>query len=100
MSCERTYERYDEDEYFMIFLRIHPYLYYHHESSEISHKKFEIQCKLLTQIDANEITTEKAKQIYGEISLKIQANKQKMAEVICFHKKFMDAEIKNKSIFK
>ncbi len=93
MSCGSTYERYNEDEYFLIFLRIHPYLSYHHEKSNVSSKKYEIQCKLLNEISENIISKDDAKKIYEEISLKCQANRQKLADVECFHRRCMEMEI-------
>lgn len=47
MSCDRTYERYDEDEYFMRFFRIHPYLSYVNEDDEINQLKLSIQRRLI-----------------------------------------------------
>ena len=58
---ERTYEMYDIDEYFIKFLRIHPYLQY--ATDNINVKKLNLQTvlldkyfdKLLTKIQINEI---------------------------------------------
>lgn len=47
MSCERTHERYDEDEYFVKFFQIHPYLTYVKEDDELNMLKLKIQRQLI-----------------------------------------------------
>lgn len=68
MNC-RTYELYDENEYFIKFLNIHPILIYSNKLIDI--KKLEYQTYLLKLLKNNTITLDELKKKYNNI-LKIE----------------------------
>lgn len=57
-----TYEQYDENEYFLKFRQIHPYIYYSKDEYCVEKRKFQI--KLLEKLEINEINDEQFKEIY------------------------------------
>jgi hypothetical protein len=57
-----TYEQYDENEYFLKFKQIHPYIYYSKDEYYVEKRKFQI--KLLEKLEKNEINDDKFKEIY------------------------------------
>ncbi len=61
----RSYEYYDENEYFLKCLKIHPFLIYSDKSHEI--KKKEFQLYLLNKYNLKEITYGELKQIYNNM---------------------------------
>lgn len=79
MNC-RTYELYNENEYFLKFLSIHPTLFYSNEL--VDKKKLQYQQYLLTLYNNKNITIDKLKKKYNdiltiEIELKNKLNKIK-----------------------
>ena len=63
-----TRENYDENEYFMTFMSIHPYLTY--AETDYDKKKLSIQYNLLTKYKNKEITESELKSIYKKIIIK------------------------------
>lgn len=74
----RTYEEYDVDEYFIIFLRISPVLQYSRD--EYYNKKYELQLKLLQKLQSNEITVDELKEKYNKLLKRELKKRQKIAE--------------------
>lgn len=94
MNCERTWERYDEDEYFIYFFRINPRLTYVTEKDKLLYAKYQLQQKLLDEVDNKIISQDEAIQKYKTVFDKVQANNQKLAEIIHFHKVYYEEQIK------
>jgi len=70
MNC-RTYELYDENEYFLKYLNIHPILTY--SDKELDKVKKELQITLLNKFNNELISYEDLQKIYEDI-LKIENN--------------------------
>jgi len=60
--CERSYERYDENEYFLKYLSIHPILIY--SLKEVDKKKKELQLYLLDEFNKENITYDELNEKY------------------------------------
>lgn len=60
-----THEQYDENEYFINFLRIHPYLSY--ANKPYDKKKLEFQINLLNKLNDKIISIEELKATYTKI---------------------------------
>lgn len=63
--CERTYERYDENEYFLKYLSIHPILI--HSLKKVDQKKRELQLYLLDELNKKNISYEELNKKYNII---------------------------------
>jgi hypothetical protein len=63
-----THERYDENEYFIKFKDIHPYLYYATDEYNILKKQFQI--KLLDRLEKKEIDNVEFVNIYNQLIIK------------------------------
>jgi|LauGreDrversion4_2_1035121.scaffolds.fasta_scaffold06327_6 hypothetical protein len=57
-----TYEQYNENEYFLKFKQIHPYIYY--TNDKYYNEKRTFQLKLLEKLEKNEINEDQFKEIY------------------------------------
>jgi uncharacterized protein YfkK (UPF0435 family) len=98
MASYHTHENYDENEYFIKFKEIHPYLYYANDNYNI--KKKEFQVKLLNNLKSSIITDEQFTEIY-DLVIKKENNKYKYLEqvkseqqrIIELCKKEIDTEI-------
>ena len=62
----KTHELYDEDDYFLKFLNIHPILTY--SNNKIDNKKKDFQLFLLNKLHKNEITYDMLKNKYNLLS--------------------------------
>ena len=60
-----THEQYDENEYFINFLRIHPYLSY--ANKPYDKKKLDFQINLLNKLNDKIINIEELKTIYNKL---------------------------------
>lgn len=78
--CGRTYESYDENEYFLKFLTIHPILIY--SSKEVDKKKKEVQLYLLDEFNKENITYDELSKQYNKI---IEYERQGMIDLDTLH---------------
>lgn len=79
-----TREQYDENEYFIKFLRIHPYLTYANNSYD--KKKLELQLNLLNKLNDKIINIEELKSIYNKIIEKERNQNIKIENLKLEHK--------------
>jgi hypothetical protein len=92
MSSYHTHEIYDENEYFIKFKEIHPYLYYSTDKYNIKKKEFQI--KLLDNLKSNMINDDNFKEIYNLV-IKKENNKYAYLEQIKYEqRKIIDLEQK------
>lgn len=71
----RTYELYDENEYFLKYLSIHPWLRYSTKPTDINKKLFQLQ--LLEKFNKEEITYDELKNRY-EIIINVENNNKEL----------------------
>lgn len=90
MSCYHTYERYDENEYFLKFKEIHPYLYYANDKYNIEKKKF--QLKLLDKLENKILTEEQFTDIYKLLMIKENNKYTHLAEIKKIHTQILKNE--------
>jgi hypothetical protein len=88
-----TYEQYDENEYFINFLKIYPYLTYANNSYD--KKKLDLQLNLLNKLNDKTINIEELKSIYNKIIEK-ERNKNITIEDLKFEHKNIMNNLKNK----
>lgn len=95
-----THEQYDENEYFILFIRIHPYLYYANDEYNIIKREF--QETLLNNLKNNKITKTELKILYNEFIKKenekyfyIENLKQYYSELIKTEEKKINMDILN-----
>jgi lipid II:glycine glycyltransferase (peptidoglycan interpeptide bridge formation enzyme) len=67
MSCEKTYERFDEDEYFIKFFQIHPYLSYANADDEFNKTKLDLQRRLIETHGEGKYSKEKCLKVYTDL---------------------------------
>lgn len=82
--CERMYERFDENEYFLKFLNIHPILSY--SLKEVDKKKKELQLFLLDEFNKENINYDELSEKYNTIIELERQNKIKLDELRQYHK--------------
>ena len=83
MNC-RTYEQYDENEYFLKYLNIHPWILYSIKKNDINKKNF--QYSLLDKFNKEIITYDELKKNYQLILNIERSNKQLIADLQYKHK--------------
>ena len=88
MASYRTHEIYEEDEYFMKFKSIHPYIHYSHNKYNLKKKEFQI--KLLEKLQNNIITDEQFKEICRLIIIKENNKKTYLEELKSIQKQTLD----------
>jgi len=81
--CERTYERFDENEYFLKYLSIHPILIY--SLKEVDKKKKELQLFLLDEFNKENISYDELSEKYNIIIELERQNKIKLDELRYYH---------------
>ena len=79
-----THESYDENEYFIKFKSIHPYLYYAKDEYNILKKQFQI--KLLDKLEKKEINIVEFTNFYNQLIIK-ENNKSYYIESLKLHYK-------------
>jgi hypothetical protein len=82
--CERTYERFDENEYFLKYLTIHPILIY--SFKEVDKKKKELQLFLVDELNKENISYDELSKKYNTIIELERQNKIKLDELRDYHK--------------
>lgn len=88
MASYKTHEIYDEDEYFLIFRNIHPYLHYSYNKYNLKKKEFQI--KLLEKLQNNLITNEQFKEICKFIITKENNKKTYLEDLKSTQKQIID----------
>jgi|Laugresu1bdmlbdd_1035124.scaffolds.fasta_scaffold01856_2 hypothetical protein len=84
----RTYELYDENEYFLKYLSIHPILIY--SSNELDKKKKEFQIYLIEKFNNEEINYEQLNTEYNHLlQFEIQ-EKLNIEQIQAYHKVIQD----------
>jgi len=83
-----THEQYDENEYFVHFLRIHPYLTY--ANNTYDKKKLELQLNLLNKFNDKIINIEELKTIYNKIIEKERNENIKIENLKTEHKNIIN----------
>lgn len=91
MDC-RTYELYDENEYFLKYLNIHPILRY--SNKEVDRAKKEFQINLLNKFNQEVINYDELCNIYQN-ALKIEQNNKKILYNIQEQHQKIEEEITN-----
>jgi hypothetical protein len=94
-----THEQYDENEYFIKFLRIHPYLSY--ANNTYDKKKLELQLNLLNKLNDKIISIEELKTTYNKIIEKERNKNIKIEDLKMEHKNIINNlqyEIENEII--
>lgn len=96
MSCEKTHERYDEDEYFVRFFKVHPYLSYVKEDDELNMLKLKIQRQLIESNGSDDVvhSREKCINVYNTL-IKMQNDNKKFIIDTEFEMRQMIKNIKN-----
>lgn len=82
-----TYEKYNENEYFIKFLQIHPYLHYSNNKYDLIKKK--LQINLLKLLNENKINKEKIINIHKKIEQNENNNKNILCNLENLHKKVL-----------
>lgn len=91
--CERTYERYDENEYFLKFLSIHPILIY--SLKEVDIKKKEFQLYLLDEFNKENITYDNLKFKYDKLIEYEKQGKIELDTIKYYHKHIEEMILKS-----
>lgn len=92
MNC-KTFEMYDENEYFLKYLAIHPFLTYSIEPLNI--KKLEYQKELLNQFNLENITYDELKKNYVKILNIEKMYTNKLETIKLLNKKIEDEIYQN-----
>jgi len=87
MNC-RTYEQYNEDEYFLKYLAIHPWILYSNQPNDFNKKQFQIF--LLDKFNKEIITYDELRDKYSTIMNAEKQNKQLLSELHYKHKLIED----------
>ncbi len=90
----QTYEQYDENEYFIKFLRIHPHLSY--ADSPYNKKKLEFQISLLNKLNDKIINIEQFKSLYTKLIEKEKENYIKIEDLKFYYQNIVN-ELKNET---
>ena len=94
-----THEQYDENEYFIKFLKIHPYLSY--ANNIYTKKKLELKLNLLNKLNDKIVNIEELKTIYNKIIEKERNKNIKIEDLKIEHKNIINNlkyEIENEII--
>lgn len=86
MNC-RAYEMYNENEYFLKYLSIHPWLRYATKPNDINKKLFQLQ--LLEKFNKEEITYNELKNRY-EIIINVENNNKELISKLQFKHKCIE----------
>jgi hypothetical protein len=91
MSCSRTYENYDENEYFLKFHNIHPILMY--STNKYDLQKKELQITLLNKLNDKLIDEDTLKNIYNDL-IKLEIKYKNILNKIQYEHKEIENNIK------
>lgn len=91
MSCSRTYENYDENEYFLKFHNIHPILMY--STNKYDLQKKELQITLLNKLNDKLIDEDTLKNIYNDL-IKLEIKYKNILNKIQYEHKEIEKNIK------
>ena len=90
MASYHTFEVYNENEYFIKFKAIHPYLHYANDKYNLKKKNFQI--KLLEKFNNNLITDDQLKKMYTLLILKEHDKYTHLEQLKTIHKKIIKYE--------
>ena len=91
MSCSRTYENYNENDYFLKFHNIHPILVYSNNKYDL--KKKELQITLLNKLNNKLINEETFYNIYNDL-IKLENKYDNILNKINYEHKEIEKNIK------